>query len=351
MKTMLIPSALALGLGISTALAAPIGVRAPAGATAPATRSLAPAAPPGAAVMPKPSALRPELVVQNNDVSLGGRPIAFGSTAGIVSTAIAQPTGAQRGRERVPSCGVNGSFTIRNAGGGPAPAVDVYTWFEQPQGPQVGKISDQGYGNPALAPGGAQTWSFGATLMQGSYVFHLVIDPKHLNRQYALNLNLSCGYGGIPRMRAPAALAPAPAGFAPGRSGGIKVAQAKPKGIYMRIQGIDGESKDPAHPGWIELASIAWGAGNVGSGAAKPRAGVSGPGCNPAEITVTKYADKSDPALRALALGGQGTDIAFADEGLTMKLRQAHITSIRVEQGSSGTDGRARESIGLVGCR
>ena len=86
-----------------------------------------------------------------------------------------------------------------------AGAVDVYTWFEQPQGPQVGKISDQGYGNPALAPGGRQTWTFRATLAQGSYVLHLVIDPKHLNKQYAVNLKPSCGYGGIRRcaLRAP----------------------------------------------------------------------------------------------------------------------------------------------------
>lgn len=354
MKTTLIVTALAMGFGISTVFAAPIGVHAPVGTTAPATRSVAPAAAPGAAAVPAPSALRPDLVVQNNSVSLGGRPIAFGSTAGIVSTAIAQPSGAQRGRERVPSCSFNGSFTIRNAGGGPAPAVDVYTWFEQPQGPQVGKISDMGYGNPALAPGGTQTWSFGATLEQGSYVFHLVIDPKHLNRQYALNLNLSCGYGSIPQRRAPAAQPQAPAGFAPVPSGGIKLAQPKPKpkpkGIFMRIQGIAGESKDASHPGWIELASLSWGVHNAGSGAATARNRVSGPGCNPAEITVTKYADKSDPALRALALGGKGTDITIADNGLTVQLREAQITSIQA-QASGGSDLRARESLTLVGCR
>ena len=125
MNTKLIALTLALGLGTSTALAAPIGTRAPA------TRSLAPAAAPGAAAAPAPSALRPDLEVANNGVTIGGRLVAFGTTAGIVSTSMAQPSGAQRGRERVPSCSFNGSFTIRNAGGGPAPAADVYTWFEQ----------------------------------------------------------------------------------------------------------------------------------------------------------------------------------------------------------------------------
>ena len=219
-----------LGFGcMAAAQAAGIGaVGAMPGRPAPAMRSLAPAAAPARAVAPMPTALRPDLEVENNGVTLGGRLVAFGGTAGIVSTAIAQPSPSQRGRERVPSCSFNGAFTIRNAGTGPAEAVDVYTWFEQPQGPQVGKIADQGYGNPALTPGGRQTWSFGVTLAQGAYVMHLVIDPKHLDKQYAVNLKANCGYGGIPRMRAPRALGPGPvpinsppSGIAP--SGGIRI--------------------------------------------------------------------------------------------------------------------------------
>jgi Type VI secretion system effector, Hcp len=340
--------AAALALALSTAFAAPIGVHPPVGTTAPATRSLAPAPATGTMVTPTPTTLRADLEVANNNVTIGGRLVSFGTTTGIISTAIVQPSGPQRGREREPSCSFNGSFTIVNAGGRQSDAVDVNTWFEQPQGPQVGEISSMGYGNPALAPGGTQPWSFGATLMQGSYVFHLVIDPKHLNKQYTAGVKLSCGYGGIAQMRAPSALtpAPAPAGIAPRPSGGIKLAQPRPKGIFMRIQGIEGESKDPAHPGWIELLSLSWGVHNEGSGA-NARGGAPCPGGGIAtEITVTKNLDKSDPALETLANKGRATDIMLAEHGLTVQLRQAQITSLRVGEGRGLT-----EQLTLVGCR
>jgi len=324
----------ALGLALTAASAAPLGER---GA---ATRSLAPAATPGAAPAPAPTALRPDLVVQNNGVTIGGRLVPFGSTTAIVSTAIAQPSGPQRGREREPSCSFNGSFTIRNAGAGPAPAADVYTWFEQPQGPQVGKISSMGYGNPALAPGGTQMWGLGFTLMQGSYVLHLEIDPKKLNKQYAANVKVSCGYGGIPRMQAPKALGPGPvqlhsppSGIAP--SGGIGIA-ANRAHTFMQIEGVQGASQDPAHPGWIALLSASWrDEGPDGSRA----------GCQRIRFAAVKLLDKSSAQLAGLAASGRQTAITVDGPGGRRTLQRAMFTSVT----PSGGGDHAQESLSVAG--
>ncbi|MGA7986192.1 MAG: type VI secretion system tube protein Hcp, partial [Burkholderiales bacterium] len=263
---------------------------------------------------------------------------AFGTTTGIVSTAMAQLAPAQRGRERVPSCSFNGSFTIRNAGGGAAPAVDVYTWLEQPQGPQVGKISDQGYGNPALAPGGRQTWSFGFTLAQGSYVLHLVIDPKHLNKQNTVNLKASCGYGGISQMRAPAAqiAAPGAGGIAP--SGGIGIARARTH-EFMLVAGVAGESKDPGHLGWIDLLSVSW----------QDRAASGGDGrCRPVSVRATMHVNKASPQLAGLAASGSPNQVTIDGPGGRRTLRSAIISSVAPAGGDLG-DKLPREAVSLSG--
>jgi hypothetical protein len=222
----------ALALAFSAASAAPLGERAPA-----ARPAMSAPLPPGAAVIHTPAALNANLVVQGNGVQIDGRLAAFGTTTGIVSTVMVQPTPAQRARlgSRAQACSFTASFTMKNAGGMRSDAVDVHTWLRQPRGPQVGKIADQVYGNPALAPGGIQTWSTMFTLEPGSYVFHLVIDPQHLNRRYAVALKANCGFGGVPQMRAPKALGVgpqplhAPSGIPP--SGGIGIVPSGGIGI------------------------------------------------------------------------------------------------------------------------
>jgi hypothetical protein len=278
--------------------------------------------------VPTPITLRADLVVENNGVYIGGRLATFGTTTSVVSTAMAQPSPAQRGRERVQSCSFNGSFTIRNAGGRQSDAVDVYTWLEQPQGPQVGKISDQGYGNPALAPGGSQTWSFGFTLMQGSYVFHLVIDPKHLNKA-------SCGYGGISQMRAPNALAPAPAGGGIAPSGGIGIARAGARS-FMQVEGVAGESGDLAHRGWIELLSASWRDEGPDGGRA---------GCRRIRFAAAKLVDKSSGQLAGLAVSVRPTAITVDGPGGRRTLQRAMITSVT----PAGGGDRPQESLSATG--
>lgn len=238
-----------IACALSTASAAPISTGAPA------TRALGPAAPrPGAIATQPPSVLHADLVVDGNGVQIGSRFAQFGTTAPINSTSMTPLAPQQQARERgAQPCHFTGSFAVKNAGAVQSEAVDVYSWAEQPQGPQVGKIGDMGYGNPALAPGARQTWTFALDLAPGSYVFHVVIDPKRLNRQYTTNLIASCGLGTIPQMRAPNALAPAGTGIGSGPqqtqsagsagastfhapSGGIKIAPAAASQAGIGIQ-------------------------------------------------------------------------------------------------------------------
>jgi type VI protein secretion system component Hcp len=197
-------------------------------------------------------------------------------------------------------------------------------------------------------------------------VFHVVIDPKRLNRQYTVNLNASCGLGTIPQMRAPNALSPTgtrlgsapqqassgiPLGGSIGHvpSGGIKIAKPQNKGQYMLVQGVHGDSKDLAHQGWIDLLSLYWGA-HMGSGIANARGRAASLNCKPTDVTVTKYSDASDPALQKLAVQGTSVDVTIAEPARTVKLHEARITSVAPAQGMSGADGRMRESVTLVGC-
>ncbi len=68
---------------------------------------------------------------------------------------------------------------------------------------------------------------------------------------------------------------------------------------FLRIDGVDGDSTDPAHPGWIEIQAVDYSASCtfafVGAGT---------PSCNPGAIgpiSVLKRIDRTSPILRALA--------------------------------------------------
>jgi len=219
--------ACALGVAIACALStASAATNAPPRTASPA---IVPSAPkPGSVAAQPPSVLHADLVVDGNGIQIGNRFAQFGTTAPINSTNMTPITPKQQAQQRGQGpCHFTGSFAVKNAGAVQSEAVDVYSWAEQPQGPQVGKIGDMGYGNPALAPGARQTWTFALDLVPGSYVFHVVIDPKRLNRQYTANLIASCGLGTIPQMRAPNALAPAGTGIG-GTPAGTAGTQAAP---------------------------------------------------------------------------------------------------------------------------
>ena len=78
---------------------------------------------------------------------------------------------------------------------------------------------------------------------------------------------------------------------------------------FLKIEGIDGESKAQGHQNWLEVTSIAWGrgapqgvaeGGMAGRSSAGEARGASGPG----QMTITKTMDKASPKLmQAMASG------------------------------------------------
>ncbi|MFZ1910209.1 MAG: type VI secretion system tube protein Hcp [Burkholderiales bacterium] len=315
--------------GSRLACAAALGLAFATASAAPPTRST---------VTSPPPALNSNLIVDGNGVQIGGRLATFGTTAGIVSTAMVPLTPIQRAKRVPQACHFTNSFTIKNAGGRAADGVDIDVWVDQPQGPQVGKIASNGFGNPSLAPGASYTWNWAFDVSPGSYVYHLVVDRKHLNRQFAVNLVASCGFGTVPQMRAPAAQIPAPGagGIAP--SGGIGIARPRPH-EFMLVSGVAGESKDPGHRGWIDLLSVSW----------QDRAANGGDGrCRPVSVTATMYVEKASPQLASLTVSGSPNQVTIDGPGGRRTLGNAVVSSVAPAGGGVG-DKLPRESVSLSG--
>lgn len=71
---------------------------------------------------------------------------------------------------------------------------------------------------------------------------------------------------------------------------------------FLKIEGIDGESKSQGHQNWLEVTSIAWGRGAPQGVAEGSMAGRSGAGevrsaSGPGQMTITKTADTASPKL------------------------------------------------------
>jgi len=74
--------------------------------------------------------------------------------------------------------------------------------------------------------------------------------------------------------------------------------------LFLRIDGIQGDSKQAGHEDEIELLSFSWGVTNAptttgaaaGSGVSKPRL---------SDLSVTKFSDKASPALFRACASGQ----------------------------------------------
>jgi len=122
--------------------------------------------------------------------------------------------------------------------------------------------------------------------------------------------------------------------------------------MFLKLDGIDGESKDDSHTGEIEILSFSWGLSQPGSG---QRAGGSGVArVDVHDITVTKVTDKSTCSLMAYCCSGKHipTGVITARkaggdspvEYLKIELTEVLISSFQ----ESGTQGDvAMENVSL----
>ena len=119
---------------------------------------------------------------------------------------------------------------------------------------------------------------------------------------------------------------------------------------FLKIEGVDGESKDKAHPNEIQLESWSFGASQSGSMA---MGGGGGAGkVSMQDFSITKHVDKSSPNLfEALITGKHLPEIKLTlrsaggsqVEYLTLTLKDVVITNYSTG-GSSGDD-RPMESV------
>jgi len=127
--------------------------------------------------------------------------------------------------------------------------------------------------------------------------------------------------------------------------------------MFLKLDGVKGESADHKHKGDIEISSFSFGASNVGSQA---HGGGGGAGkVSFSSFTITKSVDKSSPLLQKAAVGGQHykeADIFFARKAgkgqqdyLEIKLTDVLISSYQT--GGSGGGGIPTEKISLDGIK
>jgi len=122
--------------------------------------------------------------------------------------------------------------------------------------------------------------------------------------------------------------------------------------MFMKIEGVKGESKDKTHTKEIDVLAWSWGMNNSGSAHVGGGAGMGK--VNIQDLSFTKYVDSSSPVL-ALACC-QGTHYKEADlvvrkaggnpvEYIKIKLEEVLITSIGT--GGSGAEDRLTENVTL----
>jgi len=119
---------------------------------------------------------------------------------------------------------------------------------------------------------------------------------------------------------------------------------------HLKIDGIQGESKDKGHDGEIDVLGWAWGlsqTGTFGSG------GGGGAGkVNVQDLSITKRVDKSTPELMLKCANGKHIDkcelkIAKAGENPLeyMKITMEHVLVSSISTGGGGGDEVLHENV------
>lgn len=122
--------------------------------------------------------------------------------------------------------------------------------------------------------------------------------------------------------------------------------------MFLKLDGIKGESSDDKHKGEIEILSWSWGASQTGT--MHHGSGGGAGKVNVQDITVTKYIDRSTPLLLQQCFKGAHFKEALltvrkaggaALEYIKLKMSEVIISSVSV--GGSGGEERLTENVGL----
>jgi len=131
----------------------------------------------------------------------------------------------------------------------------------------------------------------------------------------------------------------------------VPVATSASTDMFLKIEGIDGESSDSGHRGEIDIQSWSWGVSNAGSMSAG-----SGGGAGKAsfsDLSITKRIDKASPLLMTACATGQHIPKATltvrragknGDDYMRYTLEDVTCTSV---QDSGSSDTLPTESLSL----
>ena len=122
--------------------------------------------------------------------------------------------------------------------------------------------------------------------------------------------------------------------------------------MFLKLEGVKGESKDKAHTQEIDILSWSWGMSN--SGSAHVGGGAGSGKVSVQDLSVTKYLDSSSAPLMLSCCNGAHFETAVLTvrkagekplEYVTIKLQEVLITS--VETGGSGGNDRLTDNVTL----
>jgi type VI secretion system secreted protein Hcp len=122
--------------------------------------------------------------------------------------------------------------------------------------------------------------------------------------------------------------------------------------IFLKIAGVDGESKDDKHKKEMDILAWSWGLSN--SGSAHVGGGAGAGKVNVQDVSFTKWVDAATPKLVLACCNGSHYDEATLVvrksggtpvEYIKLKLQEVLVTS--VSTGGSGGEDRLTENITL----
>ena len=122
--------------------------------------------------------------------------------------------------------------------------------------------------------------------------------------------------------------------------------------MFLKIDSVDGESRDKAHGKEIDVLAWSWGMSN--SGSAHVGGGAGAGKVNVQDLSFTKYIDKSTPDLLLACCNGKHFDKATLIvrkagatpvEYLKIKMQEVFVTA--VSTGGSGGEDRLTENVSL----
>ena len=122
--------------------------------------------------------------------------------------------------------------------------------------------------------------------------------------------------------------------------------------MFLKITGVEGESKDDKHGKEIDVLAWSWGVSN--SGTFHTGTGGGAGKANVQDISLTKYYDKASPNLQLACCTGKHYDEAIltvrkaGDDPLEyIKITMTNVLVTSVSTGGSGGEDRLTENLTL----